>query len=188
VTTGWRKALVVGSALIVAAAAYVAYDFFHWRLNTMTVYATSTHYPSWVRGAATFRLMRVSTCPNDQFAPSSTLAFIIAVMDDSSTDYVRSKSLFRHFQSVGCDVNMASRGLRPLQEAILYRDANLVAFLLERGADPSLKVLPPNRHAGLDSYQWAEWGCSRPGRSCKELLEVLQPTAPNYRIERTRER
>ena len=184
---GWRKISGLLLALVGAAALYCLYDFYHWPLGLVTTYAVSRYFPTWQRSLATFRLVHVSTCRTEDFVPSSPLSFLVASMDDRDVDLERSRTLFRHFQSVGCDVNAATRGLRPLHEAILYRNAELVSFLLERGADPALTLTSPDKHAGLDSYQWADWVCSKPGRSCDQLQRVLQATASNNRIERPRE-
>jgi Ankyrin repeat len=187
VRIGWRKFSAYTLALVGAAALYCLYDAFHWPLNVVTTYAVSKYFPPWERSLAAFRIRQVSTCRSEDFVPSTPLSFLVATMDDTGVDLERSRALFRHFQAVGCDVNAANGGLRPLHEAILYRNAESVSFLLERGADPSLKLTDPSKHAGLDSYEWADWVCSKPGRNCDHLQHVLQATMSNNRIERPRE-
>jgi len=159
------------AALIVA---YGCYDFYRIPLDRMTVYATEKGYPAWVQSLATYRLKHLSHCPSEQFKPSTPLSFLVAAMDSADTDLERAKELFRHYQSVGCDINAANRGLRPIHEAILFKNISIVSYLLENGANPNLKIEEPSKQAGLDAFQWADQVCAKNKEKCVELRVALK--------------
>ncbi len=52
--------------------------------------------------------------------------------------------------------------------------AALVSFLIENGADPTLKVEPPAKQAGKDSFQWTDLSCAKIGDSCADLKDALE--------------
>lgn len=56
----------------------------------------------------------------------------------------------------GCDINEPDKaGLQPLNAAILFNDAEAVALLLEKGADPYLPIHKPNSPIdGLNSFDF----------------------------------
>ncbi|MGD8569280.1 MAG: hypothetical protein PVJ39_14430 [Gammaproteobacteria bacterium] len=75
------------------------------------------------------------------------LGFLISIENNA-----KRKRLLDFFIAKGMDVNSKSRidGLTPLQAAILLNDHNLVAYLLKKGADPSI----PDRDNGMTAREF----------------------------------
>lgn len=169
-----KVVLLTISGMAALIVAYGCYEFYRFPLDQMTIYATVKAYPTWVRSLAAYRLKQVSHCPTEPFSPSTPLSFLVAAMDEADADLERIKELFRRYLNIGCDINAANRGLRPIHEAILFKNASIVSYLLENGANPNLKIEEPSKQAGKDAFQWADHVCAKNKDKCLELMVALK--------------
>ena len=155
-------------------------------LGLTTIYATEHNmsnipivgqFHSWLSER---KLYSLKECPYLEFAPTSPLMFVVSGLYRERNSVEKSQKLFRHFQSIGCNINRPNKsqegiaGLRPLHMVMLSRDLNLVNFLIEHGADKNLKISSPHSLAGYTTLDWLAKICQKRKENCKELERVLR--------------
>ncbi len=147
------------------------------RLDLTTTYAISDDTPNWGKWLLKQKLISVSECPSkEEFHPTNALGYLVASMDVENVDNKLIYQLFKHYQSIGCDINEASQttGLRLIHTAIMFKNNDAVKFLINNGADGNLLITYPSKHAGKSTIQWAKYICSKNNIDCSELLEIIQ--------------
>lgn len=138
------------------------------------LYAVETDSNPIMRAVGSAKIRNIQTCPDRAFTgPSSPLSFVVSVMDEPSIDQERARTVFEHFQTVGCDVNRVKRGEAPIHAAVVFRNARLVSYLLTQGADPYVRMTLPHRHSGLDAFQLLTVLCAKSPKGCTETRAVL---------------
>ncbi len=152
--------------LFMSAVIYIV--FYDSSPNMLVVYATTE---SDLRNGgqylipplARLRLHSLKTCP--KMGDSSAMAYIVTTHSLSEADKAAALELGETFLRIGCDVNDYGQSRwTPLHVAILENDAPMVDFLLQHGADPHLRILPPKQPGqnarptdGMDAYEFAAW-------------------------------
>jgi len=131
-------------------------------------------------------LERIGYCPYLADSPESPVGMLTAVYGDPASDTARVRDAIVLLVKQGCDINQYSAaGLTPLHNAVLFRQPELLRFLLEQGADPKLRVIPiPGKPQGHRIAHHDAYGIALVLRKqfpddagLKEILELLQPGA-----------
>lgn len=110
--------------------------------------------------AAAYRaLEQIGQCPYLGDSPETPIGMLAAAYGTATSDNARVRDAIRLLLQQGCDINQYSAvGLTPLHNAVLFRQPELLRFLLELGADDKLRVIhvPGNTQgrsiANLDAY------------------------------------
>lgn len=96
------------------------------------------------------QLEQEGLCPHLQDSPETPIGLLVAAYGRVDRDNARIQSLIRLMVGLGCDVNQYNAsGLTPVHNAVLFRQPELLQFLLEQGADPLLRtVAVPGKATG----------------------------------------
>lgn len=149
------------------------------------LYAVETDSNPIMRALGSAKIAKIHVCPDYAFnGPSSPLSFLVSAMDEPSIDQVRAGAIFEHFQTVGCDINRIKRGEAPIHAAVIFHNADLVSYLLTKGADPYVKMTPPAKYSGLDAFQLLNVLCAKSSKGCTETQAALERSARAERSKR----
>ena len=90
------------------------------------------------RTAAWWALGRLQRCPEEDFAPTTPVGFVVAGWNETG-NADRFGAALELLLAHGCDINASDqRGLTPLHSAILFNNTPAARRLLELGADSTL--------------------------------------------------
>lgn len=99
------------------------------------------------------------SCPYLENSPETPVGMLAAAYGAADSDNTRVQDSIRLLVKLGCDIDQYNAtGLTPLHNAVLFRQPELLRFLVELGADTRLRVIhvPGNKlgHsiANLDAY------------------------------------
>jgi hypothetical protein len=86
----------------------------------------------------------------------------------------RGYELLEYFISRGEPINTLSAGMAPVHEAILYNNPRYLKVLLSAGADPSIKIVNPDKeYHGYTGYQYLELLESKRKSDFSEIRRIL---------------
>ena len=131
-------------------------------------------------------LKQIAHCPYLDDSPETPVGLLVAAYGQQSNDSERVRETIRLMLNQGCDIDQYSAaGLTPLHNAVLFRQPELLRFLLEQGADPLLRVIPiPGRELGRGIAHLDAYGMTLVLRdknpddpAISEILELLKPAA-----------
>lgn len=131
-------------------------------------------------------LERLGHCPYLPDSPETPIGMLVAAYGGSDSNPGHMRETIRLLLRQGCDINQYNAaGLTPLHNAVLFRQPELLRFLLSEGADPLLRVVPiPGRESGrgiahLDAYGMALVLSEKhpDDQAAREILELLKPAA-----------
>ncbi|MGH8560369.1 MAG: ankyrin repeat domain-containing protein, partial [Nevskiales bacterium] len=114
------------------------------------------------------------------------VGLLTAAYGDSTSDTSRVLDVIRLLVKQGCDIDQYNAsGLTPLHNAVLFRQPDLLRFLLEQQADPLLRIIaipgksPGRTLANLDAYGLAlTLRVKFPDDvAVDEILKLLKPAA-----------
>lgn len=121
------------------------------------------------------QIERMGQCPHLADSPESPVGLLVAAYDNAQSDAARIRELISLLQRQGCDIDQYNAtGLTPLHNAILYRQPELVDFLIRQGADPLLRTIyVPGQASGQKTANLDALGFAL-------ALKARQPDQPVY--------
>ncbi|UCJ18794.1 hypothetical protein K5Q02_10680 [Pseudomonas sp. MM211] len=104
-----------------------------------------------------------------------TLTLMAAAYGEAEARKEMALSQMKKALDAGCPVDEPDQvGLSALNGAILYGEPELVALLLERGADPRRKIISPKTTLnGLDSFAFLDMLGKRDGKRDRKVIKAL---------------